>query len=71
MKKLHVLALITLFASCAPQGSHPDFDKNVHDYAIDATIKIFKILEDALKVYPNQWEGWLYIHKFLEIESNF
>ena len=29
MKKLLVLALITLFASCAPQGSHPDFDKNV------------------------------------------
>ncbi|MDC1080661.1 nuclear transport factor 2 family protein [Flavobacteriaceae bacterium] len=29
MKKLLVFALITLFASCAPQGSHPDFDKNV------------------------------------------
>ena len=29
MKKLFVLALITLFGSCAPQGSHADFDKNV------------------------------------------
>ena len=29
MKKLFVLTLITIFASSAPQGSHPDFDKNV------------------------------------------
>ena len=48
----------------------PDSAKDVQDYAKNATIKMFKILEDTLKVYPNQWEGWLYIHKFLKIESN-
>lgn len=46
----------------------PNLELNAQDYATSATVKVFKILEDALKSYPDQWEGWLYLHKFLDIE---
>ncbi len=46
----------------------PNLELSVQEYAKTATIKIVKILEEALKLYPDQWEGWLYLHKFLDIE---
>ena len=46
----------------------PNSELNAQDYATSATVTIFKILEEALKFYPDQWEGWLYLHKFLNME---
>ncbi len=46
----------------------PSSQLSAQDYAENATIKIFKVLEEALKLYPNQWEGWLYLHKFMDLE---
>jgi lauroyl/myristoyl acyltransferase len=38
------------------------------NYVLDTTQHLYKILESKLRDYPSQWEPWLYIHKFLDIE---
>jgi len=48
---------------------YPDSGMEAHEYGDKATKEIFKILENALKVYPDQWEGWMYLHKFLLMEK--
>ncbi len=47
----------------------PNSKWNVQEYTMYATVKMLKILEEALLLYPEQWEGWLYFHKFIEIEQ--
>jgi hypothetical protein len=36
------------------------------EFAKDCLHTLFGILENALKEYYAQWEGWLYLHKFLD-----
>ncbi len=47
----------------------PVHETNPHDYEVRATHELYNLLEEALKKYPDQWEGWLYLHKFIEINS--
>ncbi|NUN99866.1 MAG: hypothetical protein HUU01_04535 [Saprospiraceae bacterium] len=35
-------------------------------YCLQTTEKLYGYLETNLKQYPLQWEGWLYIHKYLD-----
>lgn len=35
-------------------------------YCIQTTEQLYQYLETNLKQYPMQWEGWLYIHKYLD-----
>jgi lauroyl/myristoyl acyltransferase len=39
------------------------------EFAKDCLHTLFGILENALKEYYAQWEGWLYLHKFLDTSS--
>ncbi len=34
-------------------------------YCDSTTKQLFKYLEEKIKLYPLQWEGWLYVHKYL------
>ncbi|WP_143304663.1 lysophospholipid acyltransferase family protein [Chitinophaga vietnamensis] len=45
----------------------PDRTKGADDFSRDCLQKLFAILEGALKQYYAQWEGWIYLHKFMDI----
>lgn len=48
---------------------YPDYSKTANDFA-DATVrKLFAIFEKALLQNYKQWEGWLYIHKFMQLDN--
>ncbi len=49
---------------------YPSIKISAQQYSENTIEKLFKILEKALKAHPDQWEGWLYLHKFLEIKSD-
>jgi len=44
---------------------YPTPGQAADDYCLDTTKKLFNILESAVTTYPEQWEGWYYVHKFL------
>ena len=48
---------------------YPDAEMKADDFADQTIKKLFGILEKALIQYPDQWEGWLYLHKFMDIDS--
>jgi hypothetical protein len=48
---------------------YPDKLKSKEDFSIYAIAKIYKELEKQLLIDPFQWEGWLYIHRWLKVES--
>lgn len=46
----------------------PDTEKNKEEYALEATKLAYDRFSHFLKMYPGQWETWLYLHK--QVESN-
>ncbi|EKB03372.1 MULTISPECIES: hypothetical protein [Myroides] len=44
-------------------------DQDSESYIKQTTQKLFLILEHYIKKYPSQWEGWLYLEKFLPKET--
>lgn len=38
-------------------------------YCVQVTTHLYGILAENLKVYYKQWEGWLYLHKYLDFKS--
>jgi lauroyl/myristoyl acyltransferase len=48
-----------------------DVDKSLNKeaFSIYAIKKIYSELESQLKVNPFQWEGWLYVHRWLDITN--
>jgi|SRR5690554_93282 len=44
---------------------HPNKDISRNEYIDSTTKSLYKIFETYLKKYPEQWEGWFYIHKFM------
>lgn len=38
-------------------------------YFEEATTQLYGVLEQNLQHYYNQWEGWIYVHKYLDFES--
>ncbi len=47
----------------------PDKNKERELYSKQTTQKLYRIFEKYLKLYPEQWEGWFYLHKFLDIKE--
>lgn len=47
----------------------PSKDESPMVYSERAIIELFGTFEKALKKYPDQWEGWLYLHKFLDLTA--
>lgn len=48
----------------------PSKNENRENYSQVTTQKLYTILEQYLKEYPEQWESWMYIFKSLKIEDN-
>ncbi len=46
------------------------FDVLRNDFINQTTRRLFLILENFLIEYPDQWEGWFYIHKFFKISED-
>lgn len=46
-----------------------DGPKDKNAYALEITRKLYGILAENLKSYYSQWEGWLYLHKYLDFEK--
>lgn len=51
---------MTFHSPIAPGGSGRD------DYVRDTTRQLYKLLEREIAATPGQWEGWLYVHKYLK-----
>lgn len=39
------------------------------DYVDDAMRRLYAVLEEHVRQRPDQWQGWLYFHKFLDIDT--
>ncbi len=39
------------------------------DYCQQTIQQLYHILEENLRQYPLQWEGWLYVHKYFDIDD--
>lgn len=47
----------------------PDSAGDREAYVCNTTRKLFRHFGHYLKAYPTQWEGWLYVHQYLDTES--
>lgn len=47
----------------------PKGERTPGDYVEKSTRYLYTILEKALEKYYVQWEGWLFLHRYLDIES--
>ena len=47
----------------------PASSKSRKMYCRQSTQLLYKHLEDLLRKYPLQWEGWLYVHKYFDEEK--
>lgn len=48
-----------------PEPIVPDTALPADEYCQRTTSTLFKILENAVSKYPEQWEGWYYVNKFM------
>lgn len=46
---------------------YPDKKKDRDKFALETTQQIYDLVAPLIKSYPEQWEGWLYIHKVANI----
>lgn len=46
----------------------PEKGRTKAEYCTETTQKLYDILEVHLRKHPLQWEGWLYLHKYFDIE---
>lgn len=44
---------------------YPNLNQEREDYSNETTQVIFDLFSAYLQKYPEQWEGWLYAHKFI------
>jgi lauroyl/myristoyl acyltransferase len=54
---------MTVHAPIRPQGQPRE------EYAQQATQVLYRLLEDVVAARPGQWEGWLYVEKFMQREG--
>lgn len=45
----------------------PKGERNPTAYVEQSTRYLYSILENALQEYPMQWEGWMFLHRYLTI----
>lgn len=48
---------------------YPDFSMTRNDYSKVVTQKLYSLLEDKVIENPFEWEGWIYVHKWLNIKN--
>lgn len=48
---------------------YPDRSMSREDFSKSSIINIYKILEKVVKANPLEWDGWLYIHRWLDITN--
>src|ERR1035437_8604840 len=61
---LAIYPIIELF-----NAAIPDQKVDLQTYITNTNNYLWGILEDKLKKYTEQWEGWFYIHKYLELND--
>ncbi len=54
--------VLHFFDSILPPNNANESEK----FISDTTQCLFGLLEEKIKMYPLQWEGWLYVHKYLD-----
>lgn len=42
---------------------HPDRSMSLEAFTADVTQKVFDVLERNVRAYPEQWEGWFFLHR--------
>jgi len=47
----------------------PDRTQDVSEYSLVTTQKIYDEFSEILRKYPEQWEGWMYVNRYLDIDS--
>lgn len=47
----------------------PKGERNPAVYVAESTRYLYSILENALKQYPMQWEGWMFLHRYLTLPA--
>lgn len=47
----------------------PESGQSKKDYCKSSIQMLYHILEENLRRYPLQWEGWLYVHKYLDLDD--
>lgn len=58
---------VVLIESCSP--IHPDLSISRINFGFKITQELYSILEQKVIENPFEWEGWLYVHKWLDTES--
>jgi Lauroyl/myristoyl acyltransferase len=44
-----------------------DGDKDINSFCMNTTQKIYDEFAEVLKLYPEQWEGWIYINRYMDL----
>ena len=58
------LATVRFYPPISPPASRDHRDQ----YFEEATTQLYRILEKNLRTYYDQWEGWIYVHKYLDFD---
>ncbi len=48
---------------------YPLAGQSKKDYCQETIQELYQILEENLRKHPLQWEGWLYVHKYFDIDD--
>ncbi|QDP85576.1 hypothetical protein FNJ88_08375 [Chryseobacterium sp. SNU WT5] len=67
---IKIVPIISRYENCAQKWDFfdpivPSRENKAEEYSLSTMQKLYGILETSVKRYPMQWDGWLYIHKFL------
>ncbi len=60
----HTLATVRFYPPINPPAERSSRDQ----YFASATGQLYRILEENLRNYYDQWEGWIYVHKYLDFD---
>lgn len=63
-KEKESAATLHFYEKIDPKGEK----KPREQYCFDTTYYLYSLLADQLKTYYNQWEGWFYLHKYLDFD---
>ncbi|MDU1904571.1 MAG: hypothetical protein E6772_07285 [Dysgonomonas sp.] len=44
-------------------------NKDIHEFCQLTTQRIYDEFSEILRKYPAQWEGWMYIHRYMELSA--
>lgn len=44
----------------------PDIEKDRNEFATDCTQKLYDLIAPKIKMFPDQWEAWMYLYKVMK-----